>query len=115
MQEVLQGPSNNLLIEFLKNGEKSRSFLKSNFTHPFQSDFRPLLQQEATQQNINLIYKLLQFFNFELWKSKKLYLRYGFIELVFLFVCPLADKTRANQVTTKLIGVIRHLLASEVL
>ena len=27
----------------------------------------------------------------------------------------LADKTRANQATMKLIGVIRHLLASEVL
>ena len=74
-----------------------------------------MLQREATQQNINLIYKLLQFLNFELRKSKKLYLRYGFIEIVFLFVCPLADKTRANQETTKLTGVIRHLLASEVL
>ena len=55
MQEALQGRSNNLLIEFLKNGEKSRSFSLSNFTHPFQSDFRPLLQQEAAQQNINLV------------------------------------------------------------
>ena len=59
--------------------------------------------------------KVTSVFNFELWNSKKLYLRYSFIELVFLFVCPLADKTRANQATTKLIGVIRHLLASEVL
>ena len=59
--------------------------------------------------------KVTSVFNFELWKSKKLYLRYGFIELVFMFVCPLADKTRANQATTKLIGVIHHLLASEVL
>ena len=59
--------------------------------------------------------KVTSVFNFELWKSKKLYLSYGFIELVFLFACPLADKTRANQATTKLIGVIRHLLASEVL
>ena len=96
MHEVLQGPSNNLLIEFLKNGEKSWCFLLNNFTHPFQSEFRPLLQQEATPQNINLIQKLFQFFDFELCKSKKLYLRYCFIEVVFLFVYPLADKAQAN-------------------
>ena len=34
--------------------------------------------------------------NLELWKSGKLYLRNNFIELVFLFVCPLAHKTQAN-------------------
>ena len=42
-------------------------------------------------------------------------MRHGFIELVFLLVCPLADKTEVNQTTIKFICVIRHSLASEVL
>ena len=44
-----------------------------------------------------------------------LYLKHGFIKLVFLFVCPLADKTQVNQITIKFLGVIRQLLALEVL
>ena len=55
MHEIFQGPSNNSLKDFLKNGEKFQRSSYNNFAHPFQSDFQPLLHQEATLQNINLI------------------------------------------------------------